>query len=67
MNNVTVEFTAFDMGFEVGTFDIEVPANSAAGDLISRVITGTGVALKITAVRRWDPESLELEADVEYC
>lgn len=62
MPTVTVEFTPFDMGMEVGTFDVNVAAATAAGDFVSSIVDG----MRITAVRRWDAESLELEADIEY-
>ena len=63
---ITVEFTAFDMDYEVGTFDVAIAANSTAQTLLGSTIAAGGVAMKITAVRRWDAASLELEADVEY-
>ncbi|MEM9807297.1 MAG: hypothetical protein AAF959_18690 [Cyanobacteria bacterium P01_D01_bin.56] len=55
---MTIEFTPFDMGTEVGTFDYEVAAAPRIGDVVG--------GMQITAIRRWDAESLELEADVEY-
>ena len=55
---MTIEFTAFDLGLEVGTFDIDVDIAPAVGDVID--------GMQIMAIRRWDAEGLELEADIEY-
>ena len=54
----TVEFTAYDLGAEVGTFDVELGGAPEKGDVID--------GMRITNIRRWDAESLELEADIEY-
>ncbi|MEO0434816.1 MAG: hypothetical protein AAF151_24310 [Cyanobacteria bacterium J06656_5] len=55
---MSIEFTPFDLGFEVGTFDREIAAAPKVDDVID--------GMRITAIRRWDAESLELEADIEY-
>lgn len=56
---MSVEFTAFDLGLEVGTFDVTIDAAPEVG----HVIDGD---MQITAIRLWDAETLELEADIEY-
>lgn len=53
-----IEFTAFDLGLEVGTFHYDVDSTPKVGDIID--------GMEIINIRRWDAEGLELEADIEY-
>ena len=63
MNTFTsVEFTPYDLGQEVGTFYVALGKAPEAGD----VVVDGEFRMAITAVRRWDAETLELEADIEY-
>ncbi|NEZ59469.1 hypothetical protein DXZ20_28255 [Leptolyngbyaceae cyanobacterium CCMR0081] len=55
---MSIEFTAFDLGLEVGTFHYDVDSTPKVGDIID--------GMEITNIRRWDAEGLELEADIEY-
>lgn len=55
---MSIEFTAFDLGLEVGTFHYDVDSTPKVGDIID--------GMEITNIRRWEAEGLELEADIEY-
>ncbi|NEZ68308.1 hypothetical protein D0962_37210 [Leptolyngbyaceae cyanobacterium CCMR0082] len=55
---MSIEFTAFDLDLEVGTFHYDVDSTPKVGDIID--------GMEITNIRRWDAEGLELEADIEY-